>query len=163
MLPLMLPKKFGTEAATRECQQLAESVSAGLYATDQPKHFIAASSRCFGPTLCHCLWFAPAFSPVAARDCQAGPKGAMAARGTGAMGGSIVPGSSQNARTYGTAHDSSKGPRQHLGADTLVISPGSRNALRACTQWPSAGPRLLKITQLGDTNLLPSLCMYCPP
>jgi hypothetical protein len=108
-------------------------------------------------------WFAPAFSPVAARDCQAGPKGAMAARGTGAMGGSIVPGSSQNARTYGTAHDSSKGPRQHLGADTLVISPGSRNALRACTQWPSAGPRLLKITQLGDTNLLPSLCMYCPP
>jgi hypothetical protein len=141
---------------TRECQQLAESVSAGLYPTEwdkvQPKHIIAASTRCFGPTFCHCLWFAPAFSPVAARDCQAGPKGAMAARGTGAMGGSIVPGSSQNARTYGT-----------LGADTLVISPGSRNALRACTQWPSAGPRLLKITPVGDTNLLPSLCMYCPP
>ena len=47
-------------------------------------------------------------------------------------------------------------------ADTFVVSPGFRDALRACTQWPSADPQLLTVKQLGDAQLLPSLCMYYP-
>ena len=58
-----------------------------------------------------------------------------------------------------STHGSCTGPHRHLGADALDFA-GSREALRAYAQWPSAGPRLLAVAHWGHLNLLPSHCMY---